>query len=123
MSMRDGKLWVAVMDADGLNQKLLVEGLSPDWSPDGKQIAFSRPDDRGIPQIWVINADGSNVRQITHSNTHKVAPSWSPNGKEMVFVTPLNPHSPSDPQPRIGIMNSDGTNERILTVEGTCPRL
>jgi len=114
---RNGKVWVAVMDADGSNQKLLVEGAAPDLSPDGKQIAFSRPDDRGIAQIWVVNADGSGMRQITHSNTHKIAPSWSPDGKEMVFVLVRNPSSQSDPQPEIGIMNSEGTNERILTTE------
>lgn len=112
---RDEKVWVAVMDADGSNQKLLVEGAAPDWSPDGRQIAYSRPDDGQIAQIWVINADGSNVRQITQSNTTKIGPSWSPDGKEMVFILPRNPSSQSDPQPEIGIMNSDGTNERILT--------
>jgi TolB protein len=112
---RDGKFWVAVMDADGLNQQLLVEGAAPDWAPDGKQIAFSRPDDKQIPQIWVINADGRNLKQITQSNTAKIGPSWSPDGKQMVFILPRNPLSQTDPQPEIGIMNSDGTNERILT--------
>ncbi len=114
-SIRDGKVWVAVMDADGSNQKLLVEGAAPDWAPDGKQIAYSRPDDKQISQIWVVNADGSNFRQITQSNTAKIGPSWSPDGKQMVFILPKNPGSQSDPQPEIGIMNSDGTNERILT--------
>jgi TolB protein len=116
-SMRDGKLWVAVMDADGSNQQLLVEGAAPDWSPDGQQIAFSRPDDNQIAQIWVINADGSGVRQITQGNTSKVGASWSPDGTEMVFILPKNPGSQTDPQPEIGIMNSDGTNVRILTIE------
>ncbi|MCI0745222.1 MAG: hypothetical protein L0Y58_07445, partial [Verrucomicrobia subdivision 3 bacterium] len=117
ISIRDGKAWVAVMDADGSNQQLLVEGAAPDWSPDGEQIAFSRPDERQIAQIWVVTADGSGVRQITQSDTSKVGPSWSPDGKEMVFILATNPGSPTDPQPEIGIMNSDGTNERILTTE------
>ncbi len=119
-SIRDGKVWLAVMDADGSNQQLLVEGTAPDWAPDGKQIAFSRPDgpdDRPILQIWVIDADGSNIRRITQSNTVKVGPSWSPDGREMVFILIKNPGSQTDPQPEIGIMNSDGTNERILTSE------
>lgn len=75
ISSSNGRSWVAVMDADGSNQQLLVEGTAPDWSPDSKQIAFSRPDDRPIIQIWVINADGSNIRRITQSNTVKVGPS------------------------------------------------
>lgn len=112
-SIRNGKAWVRVMDADGSNQKLLVEGKAPDWSPDGTQIAFSRLDG----QIWVMNADGTSVRQTTHSDTFKSGPSWSPDGKQMVFILTSNPGSPTDPQPQIGIMNSDGTDQRILTTE------
>ena len=112
-STRNGDSWVGVMDADGSNQKMLAEGNAPDWAPDGVRIAFSRNDG----QIWVMNADGSNVRQITHSGTVKAGPSWSPDGNQMVFIEITNPTSPTDPQPEIGIMNSDGTNERILTTE------
>jgi len=106
--------WIAVMDANGSNIQLLTQGVAPDWSPDGKQIAYTK-DVNMVAQIWTVNADGSNVVQLTYSNTYKIAPSWSPDGKEMVFIMPQNPTSPSDPQPEIGIMNSDGTNERILT--------
>jgi TolB protein len=110
-SIRNGKSWVAVMAADGSNQKLLAEGKAPDWSPDGRQIAFSHSDG----QICVMNADGTNIRQVTHSDTFKSGPSWSPDGKRMVFILTKNPGSRTDPQPEIGIMNSDGTDERILT--------
>jgi TolB protein len=114
MAIRDERLWVAVMDADGSNQKLLVEGFAPDWSPDGEQIAFSRPDP--FPsEIRVIKPDGSGEKQITHSASYKAGPSWSPDGKQMVFILLKNPGSQTDPQPEIGIVNSDGTNERILT--------
>jgi len=120
-SIQNGTAWVAVMDADGSNQKLLVEGTAPDWSPDGTQIAFSRAgvsvDGQTWPQIWLMNADGSNVRQITPSSTFKAGPSWSPDATQMVFITLKNPGSPTDPQPTIGIMNADGTNQRILTTE------
>lgn len=115
-SMRNGGTWVAVMDADGSNQALLVEGFAPDWSPDGAQIAFSRPVPTGL-EIWVINASGSGERQVTNSGTFKVGPSWSPDGTEMAFILVKNPGSQSDPQPEIGIMNADGTNEGILTTE------
>lgn len=121
-SRANGKTWVAVMDADGSNQRFLVEGTGdPDWSPDGNQIAFSRPgvavDGRIWPQIWLMNPDGSNLRQITRSSTLKGGPSWSPDGTQMVFILIKNPGSPTDPQPTIGIMNADGTNQRILTTE------
>jgi TolB protein len=121
-SIKDGRSWVAVMDADGSNQRMVAEGSpDPDWSPDGKQMAFSHPsmsaDGHLGSQIWLMNAGGSNLRQITRSSTFKSGPSWSPDGTQMVFILVKNPGSPTDPQPQIGIMNADGTNERILTTE------
>jgi Tol biopolymer transport system component len=121
-SIRNNRSWIAVMDVDGSHQKSLAEGTSdPDWSPDGKQIAFTHPsfstDGQVQSQIWVMNADGSNIRQVTHSNSFKGGPSWSPDGKQMVFILVKNPGSPNDPQPQIGIMNADGTNERVLTMK------
>lgn len=120
MSAKAGGVWVAVMDADGSNQKILTAGVSPDWSPDGKRIAFARPALSGSEffEIWTINTDGSGARQITHTaqpGPSKIGPSWSPDGKQMVYISIANPTSRSDPQPNLGIMNSDGTNERLLT--------
>ena len=103
---------VWVMDADGSNQKSLGEGVTPDWSPDGKSIAFALNN-----QIWVMTADGTERKQVTSSPTSKIGPSWSPDGKQMVFILVKNPASQTHPQPEIGIMNSDGTNEMILTSE------
>jgi len=113
MAIRENGPFIGVMNADGSNQKLFAAGsLSPDWSPDGRFIAFSRNG-----QIWSMSADGTGEKKITSSAVIKVRPSWSPDGKQMVFMVVRNPGSPTNPQPQIGIMNSDGTNERILTVE------
>lgn len=106
------KMFVAVMDADGSNLKLLAEGDAPDWSPDGKQIAFGRGG-----KIWVMGADGKDERQIIAKETFKAGPSWSPDGKQIAFINVGNPRSPTDPQPHIGIMNADGTAEKVLTKE------
>jgi len=63
----------------------------------------------------VMGADGKDARQIVGKATFKTGPSWSPDGKQMAFIRIRNPRSPKNPQPQIGIMNSDGTDERILT--------
>ncbi len=105
---------VMVMDTDGSNKRFLAQGVFPDWSRDGNLIAFTRPDINQVPQIWVINTDGNNLRQITTSSTTKIAPSWSHDGAQLSFTMPKN-LSPTDPQPEIAIVNADGTNERILT--------
>jgi len=108
---RGKRVFVAVMDAGGSNQTLLTVGGGPDWSPDGRQIAFSRGG-----QIWVVAPDGSKPTRITTSPTRKAGPSWSPNGKQMVFIL-ITKRGPEYFKPEIGIMNSDGTHERILTTE------
>lgn len=113
MSIRNNHAWVAVMKADGSEQKMLVEGMAPDWSPDGTEIAYSSPDG----QTWVMNADGSEKKQVTHSDTYKSRPTWSHDGKRMAFILIQNPRDPKDPQPQIGIMNADGSKERLLTKE------
>lgn len=104
---------VAIMDADGSHQIVLAAGDAPDWSHDGESIAFSR-----AGQIWVMRVDGSGLRQVTRSSTFKAGPSWSHDGTRMAFILIQDPQSPTSPRPTIGIVNADGSNERILTPPG-----
>jgi Tol biopolymer transport system component len=57
----------------------------PAWSPDGSRIAYSARD-----QLWLMNADGSGARRLTHCHlpacVSDFAPAWSPSGKDLVFV-------------------------------------
>jgi Tol biopolymer transport system component len=60
---------VYVMDADGSDIRRLVDGGQPSWSPDGRKIAFTSDEagtinDKGT--VWVVNVDGSGLRQLTH---------------------------------------------------------
>ena len=82
------------MDADGGNPCQLVQLLStqeqeagsPAWSPDGTQIAFDgAPLGEGTQSIWVVDADGENLRQVT---TDGSAPAWSPDGRQIAYVGP-----------------------------------
>ena len=50
---------------------------SPSWSPDGGRIAFSSGRD-GNREIYVMQADGSNLTRITRSPSFHTAPSWRP---------------------------------------------
>jgi Tol biopolymer transport system component len=80
---------IAVFNRDGSNLRLLTNDKfrdrSPRWSPDGKRIAFSS-DRSGKYQVWMINADGTDLRQITFSEkTSAVSPIFSPDGSRLAF--------------------------------------
>jgi len=106
-----------VINTDGSNEVRLAEGSgSPSWSPDGKQIAFTTF--RGID---LINADGTNRRQLTRLDTWVLRSlAWSPDGKEIVFGST---RSSSDKDGNEGSRftietisadGSDGNNSRLL---------
>ncbi len=82
---------------------------APTWSPDGRQIAFESDLD-GDPEIFVMNADGSGVRQITHNTIWDEGPAWAPDGTKLAFSS-----GPNNLDLDIHTMNLDGTDVRRLT--------
>jgi dipeptidyl aminopeptidase/acylaminoacyl peptidase len=82
---------------------------APAWSPDGRQIAFESDLD-GDMEIFVMDADGSAVRQITANALHDEGPAWSPDGTRFAFT-----RGPDDLHGDIWVMSADGTGARQLT--------
>ncbi len=77
---------ICVIKPDGSGFRNLTNhparDLSPTWSPDGKQISFTsnRGPSTQVFQLFVMNADGTNQRQIYSSLGSVSTPAWSPNG-------------------------------------------
>ena len=72
------------------------------------QIVFVS-DRGGSKNIYTMDADGSNVRQLTRANAVDWAPIWSPDGSQIAF------YSDRDGDENIYVMNADGSDLRKLT--------
>jgi len=81
---------------------------SPCYSPDGTQITFNS-DRGGTPQLYVMNADGSNPHRISFNGSNYGTPVWSPRG-DLIAFTKIQGNSFF-----IGVMHPDGSGERLLT--------
>ena len=81
---------------------------SPDWSPDGRRIAFHSTRD-GPFEVYVMNADGSGVSRLTHNDAFDDLPAWSPDGRRIAFS------SNRDGNTEIYVMNADGSAVTRLT--------
>jgi Tol biopolymer transport system component len=96
---------------DGTDIRRLTHGpatdLWPRWSPDGQRIAFTRHDPLSGPQVFVMEADGSNQRVLKTEGEGQHA-RWSPDGSRLLYEN----HQATR---RLWIMSSDGANPRPLS--------
>jgi TolB protein len=109
-SLKDGDLDIYTMNVDGTDVKQLTHTLGYDggpwWSPDGKKIVYRahHPKDsvevkqykdllaQGLirpskVELFVMNADGSDNRQVTALGGANFGPSWTPDGKKIIFAS------------------------------------
>lgn len=104
-------LWV--MKPDGGNPHPISnrDDIDPTWSPDGSMISFASSRS-GVRQVFVMNADGSNVQQVTDLNNMGGRSTWSPDGTKLAFYRgPAGDHN-------IYVINVDGTGLAQLTNGG-----
>jgi Tol biopolymer transport system component len=65
-----------------------VQITYPTWSPDGKKVAFGAYDSAGTEhQIFVMNLDGSNARQLSFNGLFSSDPAWSPDSSQISFTS------------------------------------
>lgn len=95
-----------------------ISSQGPAWSPDGSQIAFDRVRD-GNFDIYVINADGTGMVQLTHDQGVDARPAWSPDGRSIVFHSTRDRPAGASGDDRsyleLYVMSANGSNVRRLT--------
>jgi TolB protein len=135
-SLKDGDLDIYTMNADGSDVRRLTTAPGYDggpwWSPDGTKIvyrAWHPPDSAGLAdfqrllsqrmvrpsrmELWVMNADGSDQRQITKLGGANFGPSWTPDGKRIIFSS--NYRNPRSRNFELYLVNLDGTGLEQIT--------
>jgi Tol biopolymer transport system component len=87
-----GEIYIMRADADGSGVRRLtnVKGYDggPFFSPDGKRIVWRRFDEQGlIADVWTMNLDGTDQRQITDFTAMSWAPYIHPSGEYLLFAS------------------------------------
>jgi len=81
------------------------------------QIAFAS-DASGIPQIWLMDIDGTGMRQITDTQRGACQPDWAPDGTRLIFISPCEENKELYEGSSLFIINSDGTELTPLPTVG-----
>ena len=139
-SVRDGDMEIYAMNGDGSDIRRLTHRPGPDGGPffsaDGKRIVFrGRPLTPGPEltdymsllrdglwrptslEIFVMNADGSNLHQVTSLGGANFAPFFTPDGTRIIFAS--NHHNPRGRDFELYLINSDGSGLERVTFNPT----
>jgi dipeptidyl aminopeptidase/acylaminoacyl peptidase len=90
LDLRTGVTRLMTIDPPRRQNLQPIDDRYPVWSPDGTRIAYhANPTNgvNGVPNwdIYVMNADGTNITQVTNAPEDDAMPAWSPDGRQLAF--------------------------------------
>src|SRR5437763_3202274 len=92
------QIWVVPLEGEGAPRQITHDGEAnqrPRWSPDSKRIAYIS-DRGGSPQIWLMDPDGGNPKQVTSLSTEADGGLYSGDGKNLLFTSSVFPECGAD---------------------------
>ena len=102
------EIYISLVSRKEILTQSTSNNCDPDWSPDGKHVAFVSNRD-GQSNIYIMNIDGTDQSALTDDSSYNIDPSWARNGQYIVFA------SRRDGNYDIYVMNTDGTKIIQLT--------
>jgi dipeptidyl aminopeptidase/acylaminoacyl peptidase len=114
----DSGFGIFVMNVDGSGLRRIGTGSSdynPSWSPDGTQIVFTRQEEGAESDIYVMDADGSNVTRLTNDGpgVTNLNAGFSPDGKRIAYVAGVTGGPGS-----VVVMEPDGAHPVTILNDG-----
>ena len=141
------QIWLLPMDGGEARRLTQVEGgvHGIEWSPDSQSLLFLSPETPGkeekhlreqgeirvvdgfdkMHQIWVVDGESGQCRQLTRDRSSKAAARWSPNGRWIAFEQRRNATCNHTYMSALWVLNAQGRKKRKLSQErscDTCPR-
>jgi TolB protein len=96
-----------------------VGARQPDWSPDGRLIAFLRQRaPYGGSDIYVVSPDGTGLRRLVRTRSDLQTPRWSPDGRSIAYFR-LVDDTPGEEKWAVVVADADGGRPRRLGVTHT----
>ncbi|MBD0316309.1 MAG: PD40 domain-containing protein [Nitrospiraceae bacterium] len=141
-SVKDGDLDIYAMNLDGTKVRRLTQDIGYDggafFSPDSKRIVYraSHPTDPvevsryrellaqrlvepGQLELFVMNADGTDKKQVTTNGASNFSPFFHPDGRRIVFSSNVETRGEGGrPSFHLYLINEDGTGQERVTIEG-----
>lgn len=80
-----GSIHVMNADGSGITRLTTSSDMQPAWSPDGGTIVFLSDNRNAATSLWLMNPDGTQVREFLDWAYWRGNPDWSPDGKRIAF--------------------------------------
>ncbi len=102
--LRSRLMMMRLPEGDSVEFTQGKKDAGPWFSPDGRLIAFLRPDERNVPQVWLMGADGGEARQLT-SNPGRVSEiAWAPDSRRIAYVADVDPEPLNGAGPHVKVV-------------------